>query len=210
MTELPAATSICPLSRVSFELEILPHLESLGCLALRLTRNQADANDLVQEAVLRAWRFFHHFRAGSNSRAWLCAILQNNFRNHWRKRELERSVVQFSDHLSIDSEIDSAPLAHAPGPEREVSEHLTGEAIQAALHSLPETFRSALLLVDAQELAYDQAATALRVPIGTVKSRVSRGRAMMRHALKERARLEGLAATRPQQRYSRHSPRTTH
>lgn len=140
---------------------------------------------------MRAWRFFHHFRAGSNSRAWLYAILQNNFRNHWRKRELERSVIPITEYLQADFDLDAAAVACAPGPEREVGEHLTGEAIASTFRGIPESFRSALVLADPQELAYDEAAAALRVPIGTVKSRVSRGRAMIRHALQERDRLEG-------------------
>lgn len=210
MTEITEAPpSIWTDPRNSFDHEVVRHLEGLHRIALRLTRNNADANDLVQETVLRAWRFFHHFRAGTNSRAWLCTILHNNFRNQWRRREAERIAVQVNEHIAADFDIDSGAILHEIGPERVVGEHLTGHAIESALASLPGNFRSALILVDAQELAYHEAAKTLGVPIGTVKSRVSRGRAMMRHALKERARLEGLAATRPQQRYTRQC-RNTH
>jgi RNA polymerase sigma-70 factor (ECF subfamily) len=153
--------------------------------ALRLTHNPDDAEDLVQETILRAYRFFHQFAEGTNCRAWLLAILYNNFRNAWRRTGREHPAVSNEE---FDREIESQSLQSdqtQTNPEDLVGGRMMGSHIEVALNAIPAEFREALLLVDAQELNYQEAADVLGVPLGTIKSRVSRGRALMREALSD-------------------------
>jgi len=179
-------------TREAFEREVLPHLDSIYSMALRLARNPEDANDLLQDTVLRAYRFFHQFAPGTNSRAWVLTILFNNFRNGYRKRgreQVSQSEAEFTERLEAESlaadqtRSDPEALAFANVMEPEVS---------AALDSIPEEFRAALLLVDMQELSYQEVSGVLEVPVGTVKSRVSRGRSLLREALLNFARGKGI------------------
>jgi RNA polymerase sigma-70 factor (ECF subfamily) len=179
-------------TRELFEREVLSQLDSIYSMAFRLARNPQDANDLLQETVLRAYRFFHQFTPGTNCRAWVLTILFNNFRNGYRKSGREQtsaSEEEFASRLEAESmaadqsETDPQSLALADVMEPEV---------QRALDSLPEEFRSALLLIDVQELSYQEVSAVLSVPVGTVKSRVSRGRALMRAALRGFAKTKGI------------------
>ena len=179
-------------TREAFEREVLPHLDSIYSMALRLARNPEDANDLLQDTVLRAYRFFHQFAPGTNSRAWVLTILFNNFRNGYRKRgreQVSQSEAEFTERLEAESlaadqtRSDPEALAFANVMEPEVS---------AALDSIPEEFRAAVLLVDMQELSYQEVSGVLEVPVGTVKSRVSRGRSLLREALLNFARGKGI------------------
>jgi RNA polymerase sigma-70 factor, ECF subfamily len=179
-------------TREAFEREVLPHLDSIYSMALRLARNPEDANDLLQDTVLRAYRFFHQFTPGTNARAWVLTILFNNFRNGYRKsgrEQVSQSEAEFTERLEAESlaadqtRTDPEALAFANVMEPEVS---------AALDSIPEEFRAALLLVDMQELSYQEVSGVLEVPIGTVKSRVSRGRSLLRGALLNFARDKGI------------------
>jgi RNA polymerase sigma-70 factor (ECF subfamily) len=179
-------------TRELFEREVLAHLDSIYSMALRLARNPEDANDLLQDTILRAYRFFHQFTPGSNSRAWVLTILFNNFRNGYRKsgrEQLSQSEAEFNERLEAESlaadqtKTDPAALAFADVMAPEVS---------AALEAIPEEFRVALLLVDVEELSYQEVSTVLAVPVGTVKSRVSRGRNLLRRALVGFARGKGI------------------
>src|SRR5580700_11178994 len=179
-------------TRELFEREVLAHLDSIYSMALRLARNPEDANDLLQDTILRAYRFFHQFTPGSNSRAWVLTILFNNFRNGYRKsgrEQLSQSEAEFNERLEAESlaadqtKTDPAALAFADVMAPEVS---------AALEAIPEEFRVALLLVDVEELSYQEVSTVLAVPVGTVKSRVSRGRNLLRRALVGLARGKGI------------------
>jgi RNA polymerase sigma-70 factor (ECF subfamily) len=178
--------------RKRFEDEALPHLDSLYTMAIRLARNPDDANDLLQETVLRAYRFFHQFESGTNCRAWMLTILFNNFRNGYRKSSREQpaaSAEEFERKLEGESlRID----AGGSNPETILSgQGMEGE-VETALAGLPAEFREALLLVDVQELSYLEVSGVLNVPIGTVKSRVSRGRAMLRDVLTSFAKERGI------------------
>jgi RNA polymerase sigma-70 factor, ECF subfamily len=188
--------------RVLFEREALPHLDAVYSAAMRLTRNQDRADDLVQETMLRALRFFHLFEAGTNCRAWLLTILYNNFRNLWRRNGREPVLPSIQDfEVELETHRFGAESWNS-SPEKILSARNMGGVIEAALEALPKDFRKALLLVDAQELNYAEAARTLSLPIGTIKSRVSRGRAMMRHALSKLARVEGLDAKRYKLRFA--------
>jgi RNA polymerase sigma-70 factor, ECF subfamily len=184
-----------------FESEAIPHLDALYSSALHLTRNRDDASDLVQETLLRAYRFFDRFAPGTNCKAWLFTILLNNFRNGCRRggREFLTSSVESERELDAHSFREGY---RDNGPEQALAARALGGAIDHALDSLPADFREVLTLVDVNEMGYGEAASVLGVPVGTVKSRVSRGRAMMRHALGRMARVEGLAASRPSLRFA--------
>jgi RNA polymerase sigma-70 factor (ECF subfamily) len=178
--------------RKRFEDEALPHLDALYSMALRLSRNSDDAGDLLQETVLRAYRFFHQFEAGTNCRAWMLTILFNNFRNGYRKSSREQpatSSEEFERKLETESlRVDPA----ASNPESMLSvQGMEGE-VETALAGLPAEFREAILLVDVEELSYQEVSGVLDIPIGTVKSRVSRGRAILRDSLSAFARARGL------------------
>jgi RNA polymerase sigma-70 factor, ECF subfamily len=178
--------------RKRFEDEALPHLDALYSMALRLSRNSDDAGDLLQETVLRAYRFFHQFEAGTNCRAWMLTILFNNFRNGYRKSSREQpatSSEEFERKLETESlRVDPA----ASNPESMLSvQGMEGE-VETALAGLPAEFREAILLVDVEELSYQEVSGVLDIPIGTVKSRVSRGRAILRDSLSAFAKARGL------------------
>jgi RNA polymerase sigma-70 factor, ECF subfamily len=177
--------------RGAFEREALPHLDALYAAALHLSRNREDANDLVQETVLRAYRFFHQFSPGTNCRAWLLTILYNAFRNGYRRSTREQvgsSPGDYERELEESAKLDPAKS----NPETIVFAQLMDHEVEDALKSLPEEFRAAIVLVDVNELSYQEAAEVLKVPIGTVRSRLSRGRAIMRQALLGFAAARGL------------------
>lgn len=162
-----------------FEQVALPHLDAVYTAALRLTRNPDDAKDLLQDTILRAYRFFDQFKLGTNCRAWLLTILYNNFRNAYRRgtRELLTSTPEQFDHqaLSLTDEHHN--------PEELVAGRMIARQFEAVLGTLSAEFREVLVLVDVQELNYQEVADVLDIPLGTVKSRVSRGRALMRQAM---------------------------
>jgi RNA polymerase sigma-70 factor (ECF subfamily) len=178
--------------RRRFEEEAMPHLDAVYSMATRLARNPDDAKDLVQETVLRAYRFFEQFEAGTNCRAWLLTILFNNFRNGYKRfareqpassaEEFERCIENASAERP-QSESDPAAL---------LTDRLLDREVERALDSLPDEFRSALLLIDVQDLSYHDAARVLKVPVGTMKSRVSRGRALLRRSLNRYAKERGI------------------
>jgi RNA polymerase sigma-70 factor, ECF subfamily len=170
--------------RLKFEQAALPHLDAVYTAALRLARNPDDAEDLLQETILRAYRFFHQFTEGTNCRAWLLAILYNNFRNSYRRGAHEQLAASNEE---FDRDIETSSLRSDQArinPEELIGNRMIGHRIETALNAIPADFREALLLVDVQELNYQEVAMVLGVPLGTIKSRVSRGRALMREALR--------------------------
>jgi RNA polymerase sigma-70 factor (ECF subfamily) len=178
--------------RKRFEEEALPHLDALYSMALRLSRNPDDAGDLLQETILRAYRFFHQFEAGTNCRAWMLTILFNNFRNGYRKSSREQPAASSEE---FERKLEGEALRADPAgsnPEAMLSgQGMEGE-VETALAGLPAEFREAILLVDVEELSYQEVSGVLNIPIGTVKSRVSRGRAILRDSLAAFARERGL------------------
>jgi RNA polymerase sigma-70 factor, ECF subfamily len=168
--------------RLLFEQVALPHLDAVYTAALRLTRNRDDANDLVQETILRSFRFFHQFASGTNCRAWLLTILYNNFRDRYRQIGREHPCNSGDIEAQLEAHTLLADMSFND-PEELLSDRLLGRRLEEALNQLPGEFREALILVDVQELNYQEVADVLNVPLGTVKSRVSRGRALMRSAL---------------------------
>src|SRR5687768_7464891 len=161
----------------------LAHIDSLYGTALRLTRRGADAEDLVQDTYLKAFRSAHQFEAGTNLKAWLFTILHNTFRNN--RRHDGRSPVD------VDSEAVERAAGEGPAdqsPEQLLSRQTLDADLQAALDALPDAFRQAVWLRDVEEFSYAEIADIVGVPIGTVMSRISRGRRLLH---------DKLAAARP-------------
>jgi RNA polymerase sigma-70 factor (ECF subfamily) len=175
-----------------FESEALPFMPELYAAALRLTRNPADAEDLVQETYLRAYRGFGGFEPGTNLRAWLYRILTNAYINTYRKKQREPQTVS-------EDEVPEWYLFEKLGgrgaevsAETRVLEALPDEDVQEALASLPEQFRLAVLLADVDGFSYKEIAEILDVPMGTVMSRLHRGRRALERRLWDVARERGL------------------
>ena len=165
----------------SFEAEALTYLDSLYRAALRLTRVPADAEDLVQETYLRAFRASESFEPDTNLRAWLFTILHNTARNRARDRAREHVTV---DSEAVDRAADTRP-GRADTPEALLLRDTLAPELQAAIDDLPETFRQAVWLRDVEEFSYAEIAAMMEIPIGTVMSRISRGRRMLFERLKE-------------------------
>jgi RNA polymerase sigma-70 factor, ECF subfamily len=174
-----------------FEAVALVHLDALYRNALRLTQNRSEAEDLVQETCLRAFRSFHRFNPGTNCRAWLFTILRNAFLN--RIRQAGRDVL-----AGETAELEPASARHvaeaepARGhPEEEFFQTVLHGDVDRSLRALPLTFREVVILADLEGLTYKEIAQVLGCPLGTVMSRLSRGRALLRQALSAFAREHG-------------------
>ena len=165
----------------AFTRAALSHLDSLYGTALRLTRRPADAEDLVQDTYLKAFRSAHQFEAGTNLKAWLFTILHNTFRNI--RRHDGRSPVDV-DSEAVERAANEGPADQSP--EQILSRQTLDADLQAALDALPDAFRQAVWLRDVEELSYAEMAKVLDVPIGTVMSRISRGRRALSDGLQAR------------------------
>lgn len=162
-----------------FERDVLPHLDLLYRVALRLSGNPASAEDLVQDTVLKALRAWGQFREGTNARGWLLTILRNTFINDYRRRRREPAQVDIEVANPADFLVDRT----GSDPEGEFFQVLVDDRIVAAIDALPEEFREVVVLSDVEGLGYAQIAEMLGVPVGTVKSRLFRGRRQLQAAL---------------------------
>ena len=175
-----------------FEAEALPLLPGMYSAAFRLTRNSADAEDLVQETFLRAYRAFHQFEPGTNLKAWLYRILTNTFINSYRKRQREPQTISEDEVEDWYLYSKMTEEGMEPSAEAAVLESLPDEDVQEALSSLPEQFRMAVLLADVEGFSYKEIADIMGVPIGTVMSRLHRGRKALEKRLWDVVRERGL------------------
>jgi RNA polymerase sigma-70 factor, ECF subfamily len=168
-----------------------PYMDALYSAALRMTRNPADAEDLVQETFLRAYRGFGGFKDGTNLKAWLYKILTNTFINTYRAKKRRPEETEFDDveEFSLYNRLGGIEAANAEHtPEAEVLERMPDDAVKEALESLPEQFRMAVLLADVEGFSYKEIAEIMDVPVGTVMSRLHRGRKQLQQRLWEFAR----------------------
>jgi len=166
----------------AFGAEVLRYLEPLYATALRLTRNRSDAEDLVQDTIVKALRFSNRFERGTNLRAWLSTILHNTWRNRLRDQSRENVEVDSARVEEAAAQPDGA--ASAETPEQILLRGTIDADLRAALDRLPDVFRQAVWLRDVEEFSYAEIARTLDVPIGTVMSRISRGRRMLLEALR--------------------------
>jgi len=181
-------------SRDEFESLALRHLDGLYASALRLTRNERDAEDLVQDSLLRAFRFFDKFERGTNIKAWLFKILTNTFINKYRRSVKERSLVDGPEQEAVTAQVVSRDATdQAADPERWFFERLLSEEVLKAVDELPIDFRMVVILADLQEFSYREIADILDVPVGTVMSRLYRGRRLLQKALAQYAVDSGFA-----------------
>jgi RNA polymerase sigma-70 factor, ECF subfamily len=170
--------------RDEFAKEAIQHLDTLYGAALRLTRSAADADDLVQDAFLKAYRFYDRFEPGTNLRAWLLRILTNTFINKYRRTHREKKVLDGDDAEPVgDGVMSRAAMRALQDPDGEAMRSLVTAEIQAALDELPDDYRLMIVLADVEELSYKEIADIVGCPIGTVMSRLHRARKQMQTKL---------------------------
>ena len=183
--------------RKEFEETAMEHIESLYNMALRLVFNKEEAEDLVQETYLKAYRFFDSFQKGTNIKAWLYKILKNTFINKYRKEIATPGEILYEDLEAINSglaykqETNSTELADTLESKYADFSGLLEDDVKQALDSLPAEYREAILLSDVEELSYQDIAEIANVPIGTIKSRLNRGRKLLQKKLFEYAKDKG-------------------
>ncbi|GAA1785883.1 MULTISPECIES: sigma-70 family RNA polymerase sigma factor [Streptomonospora] len=184
-----------PNEELDFATAVTPYADQLYPTALRMTRNSADAEDLVQETFAKAFANFHQFKAGTNLRAWLYRILTNTFINGYRKKQ--REPRQDSTDEIKDWQLAAADTHASTGSrsaESEVLERLPDSAIRHALAALPEDFRLVVYLIDVEGFTYKEVAARMDTPLGTVMSRLHRARRQLREHLGDYARERGVRA----------------
>jgi RNA polymerase sigma-70 factor, ECF subfamily len=180
-------------SRLEFEETALPHLDALYNMALKMARNPSLAEDLVQEAFVRAYRFFSHYERGTNCKAWLFKILRNVFINHYRKVRGAPETVDFAAIEGYaESHLGSDGRPGVSSPEEIVADMRMGEGMTRALGSLTPEFRMVALLAFVEGYSYKEIASIMSCPIGTVMSRLSRARKVLQEALLPHAQERGL------------------
>lgn len=191
----PAQLMTMPDREERFEHEVTPLIGQLYPAALRMTRNPSDAEDLVQETLAKAYAAFHQFRPGTNLRAWLHRILSNTFINSYRKKKRE-PVQDLGADLQDEWHVGGDPLLpSARSAEAEALEKIADSDILQALRELPTEFRAAIYLADIEGYPYREIAEIMDTPIGTVMSRIHRGRARLRERLARHAPQPALADT---------------
>jgi RNA polymerase sigma-70 factor (ECF subfamily) len=162
--------------------EMIPHMNLLYNYALRLTNNEDDAKDLIQDTFLKAYRFIDKYQRDTNAKAWLFRILKNSFINNYRKSSRTPEQVEYSEfeefaHLMKDESVSSTDLRS------DIHDNLLGDDVVRAMESLNEEFRTIIILSDLEEMTYEEIADILEIPLGTVRSRLHRARKLMQEKL---------------------------
>lgn len=173
-----------------FEGEFMPHIDSMYNFAYRLTFDEDDAKDLVQDTYLKAYRFISSFQAGTNAKAWLFRILKNSFINDFRKKSKQPSKV---DYQEVEGYYNSEDVDENITTDLRVEtvQDMIGDEVSGALNSLDVDFRTVIILCDLEGFTYEEMAKILDIPIGTVRSRLHRARNLLKEKLKEYANSMG-------------------
>jgi len=176
----------------NFEEAAMPFVDSLYNTAFRMTRNSEDAQDLVQETYLKAYRYYDKFEEGTNFKAWLFKILKNSFINNYRKKQSQPPQSDFAEiEDALESRVSDQAAQQIKSPEEELLKNVLDEDVQRALDGLPYDYRMAILLADLEDFSYKEIAEILEVPLGTVMSRLYRGRKLLESAMLDYARDHG-------------------
>ena len=186
---------------LQFEAEALVHLDALYGLALRMTRNERDAEDLVQDTCLKAYQHFHRYSVGTNCKAWLCKILTNTFINNYRRKKRQKTVFAEDmepSPIALLAAGQEHPLEQDPGDQSALLAQLFGDEVAQALEEVPHDYRLIVLLVDIYHFAYKEAAELIGCPVGTVMSRLYRGRRLLQKKLVGYAVQEGVIPSQRQ------------
>lgn len=173
-----------------FEEEIIPHLDALYNFALRLSSNSNDARDLVQDTILRAYRFFNSYEKGTNAKAWLFRISKNSYINDYRKKSRLPDMVGYGE-ISSFFEFLRAERTDTTDMEDRIFRQLIGDDISNALEELQDKYHIVILLCDLEDFSYEEISNMLDIPIGTVRSRLHRGRNLLKAQLKDYAEKRG-------------------
>jgi RNA polymerase sigma-70 factor (ECF subfamily) len=169
-----------------FEEEFLPHADALKTFAYHLAYNEEDANDLVQETYLKAYRFIDKYHQGTNAKAWLFKILKNAYINEYRKKSKRPTKVDFEDVVAYHDTDDDRVTGYMD-LRAEIFQYMMGDEVTTAINALPIDFRTVILLCDIEGFTYEEISKIVDIPIGTVRSRLFRARNMLKEKLKEYA-----------------------
>lgn len=175
-----------------FNEEIIPHLDALYNFGLRLTSDPNDAEDLVQDTIVKAYRFFSSYEKGTNAKAWLFRILKNSYINNYRKKSKKPQEVDY-DEVATFYETIRAERTETSDLEDKMFRELIDDELSDALDNIPEDFRTVVLLCDVEDFTYEEIANMLDVPIGTIRSRLHRGRNLLKTELMDYATKRGYA-----------------
>jgi len=179
----------------TFENELLPHVNALTTFAFHLTYNEEDARDLVQDTFLKAYKSIDSYAEGTNSKAWLFKILKNAYINEYRKKSKRPTEVDFEDFLAY-LEKDDLTNPGAQDFRMDMYQNLIGDEVTIAINSLPVDFKTVILLCDIEGFTYEEISKITDIPIGTVRSRLHRGRKMLREKLRKYALKHGYKDTK--------------
>lgn len=173
-----------------FEKEVIPHMSAMYNFALRMTADEEDAQDLVQETLMKAYRFFDSFEKGTNCKAWLFRILKNSFINKYRKTAKEPNKIDY-DEIKDFYNIIKEESADPNDLESQLFGEVLDDDITGALQRIPADFRAVVVLCDIEGLTYEEIAEMVGCPVGTVRSRLHRGRKLLKDSLQDYARSRG-------------------
>jgi RNA polymerase sigma-70 factor (ECF subfamily) len=187
----PSSPRATKKKHAEFEAEALPHMDVLYNFALRTTGNEDDARDLLQETYLKAYRFWDKYEKGTNIRAWLFRIMKNSYINRYRKETKEPDKVDYEDIENFYNSI-RAGSTDPNDLQAQLYGNLLGDEVTKALQSLPDDFRTVVILSDIEGLTYEEIAEFVECPIGTVRSRLHRGRKLLQEKLFQYARQQGM------------------
>jgi RNA polymerase sigma factor (sigma-70 family) len=174
-----------------FDKEFMPHIDSMFNFAFRLTNDEDDANDLLQDTYMKAFRFINSFQEGTNAKAWLFRILKNSFINDYRKKSKEPSKVDYQEVETVYNSTEDAEFESTSDLRIEAVQDMIGDEVAMALNGLPVDFRTVIILCDIEGFTYEEMAKILDIPIGTVRSRLHRARNLLKEKLRSYAKNMG-------------------